>query len=88
MPASSLQVLPCSSQIVYRLSDTIFVMLSLTSKVILQASLFRDQWRQLILLPLSKLSSDSSPSSYVLVINALDECDRDKHIRIILLALS
>jgi DNA-binding CsgD family transcriptional regulator len=49
---------------------------------------FRDQWSQLILCPLSKLGSGSSPSSYVLVIDALDECDRDEHIRMILLLLT
>jgi hypothetical protein len=49
---------------------------------------FRDQWSQLILFPLSKLGSGSSPSSYVLVIDALDECDRDEHIRMILLLLT
>ncbi|KAH8650313.1 hypothetical protein BGZ60DRAFT_473956 [Tricladium varicosporioides] len=45
---------------------------------------FRDQWSQLILSPLSKLGSSSSSSSYVLVIDALDECDKDEHIRMIL----
>ena len=34
-----------------------------------------DQWRQLVLRPLSKLTGDSYPSSsYVLVVDALDEC--------------
>ncbi|SLM34884.1 P-loop containing nucleoside triphosphate hydrolase [Lasallia pustulata] len=32
-----------------------------------------DQWRQVVLGPLSKLSGDSYPSSYILVIDALDE---------------
>ncbi|KAH6714535.1 vegetative incompatibility protein HET-E-1 [Leptodontidium sp. MPI-SDFR-AT-0119] len=45
---------------------------------------FRDQWSQLILFPLSKLGSGSSSSPYVLVIDALDECDKDEHIRMIL----
>jgi hypothetical protein len=44
----------------------------------------RDQWRQIVLAPLSKLTNDSCPSSYVLVVDALDECDDDKSIRIIL----
>ncbi|SLM40026.1 WD40/YVTN repeat-like-containing domain, partial [Lasallia pustulata] len=43
-----------------------------------------DQWRQVVLGPLSKLSGDSYPSSYILVIDALDECDNDDDIRIIL----
>jgi hypothetical protein len=49
---------------------------------------FHDQWRQLIFCPLSKLGSDSSPSSFVLVIDALDECDGDEHIEMILLLLA
>jgi hypothetical protein len=49
---------------------------------------FRDQWSQLILFPWSKLNSGLSPSSYVLVIDALDECDKDEHIRMILLLLA
>jgi hypothetical protein len=49
---------------------------------------FHDQWSQLILFPLSKLGSGSSLSSYVLVIDALDECDKDEHIRIILQLLA
>jgi hypothetical protein len=48
----------------------------------------RDQWRQLVLGPLSKLSHDSRPSSYVLVVDALDECDDDDNIRIILQLLA
>jgi hypothetical protein len=48
----------------------------------------RDQWSQLILFPLSKLGSSSSSSSYVLVIDALDECDKDEHIRMILQLLA
>src|SRR5271170_6830537 len=48
----------------------------------------RDQWRQLVLGPLSKLSDDSRPSSYVLVVDALDECDDDDNVRIILQLLA
>ncbi|KAH6663640.1 hypothetical protein B0J14DRAFT_682901, partial [Halenospora varia] len=49
---------------------------------------FRDQLSQLILVPLSKLGSGSSSSSYMLVIDALDEYDKDEHIRIILQLLA
>jgi hypothetical protein len=49
---------------------------------------FRDQWSQLILCLLSKLGSGLSLCSYVLVINVLDECDRDEHIRMILQLLA
>jgi len=48
----------------------------------------RDQWRQLVLGPLSKLSDDSRPSSYVLVVDALDECDDDDNVRVILQLLA
>lgn len=41
----------------------------------------RDQWRQLILRPLSRLDSTSS---YVLIVDALDECENEDNIRIIL----
>ena len=47
-----------------------------------------DQWRQLILRPLSKLDGNSCLFSYILVIDALDECDNDKNIRIILQLLA
>ncbi|KAH8601786.1 hypothetical protein B0O99DRAFT_562479, partial [Bisporella sp. PMI_857] len=48
----------------------------------------RDQWRQLIYRPLSKLDRRLSPSSYLLIIDALDECDNEDHIRTILLLLA
>jgi NACHT domain len=48
----------------------------------------RDQWRQLILGPLSKLDGNSRPSSYILVVDALDECDNENHIRDILRLLA
>jgi hypothetical protein len=40
-----------------------------------------DQWRHVVLGPLSKLANDSNRTSYVLVIDALDECDNDEDIR-------
>lgn len=48
----------------------------------------RDQWEQLILSPLSRLDGISSPSIIVLVIDALDECDSERDIRIILRLLA
>ena len=41
-----------------------------------------DQWRQLVLGPLSRLKK--SHQSYVLVVDALDECEGDNNVRIIL----
>jgi hypothetical protein len=48
----------------------------------------RDQWIQLILRPLSKLEISSCQSFYVLVVDALDECDDDRNIRLILQLLA
>jgi hypothetical protein len=48
----------------------------------------RDQWRQLVLRPLSRLDGSSSPSSYVLIVDALDECDSEDDIRMILQLLA
>jgi hypothetical protein len=47
-----------------------------------------NQWRQLVLGPLSKLDGSSWPSPYILVIDALDECDDGNNIRIILQLLA
>ncbi|KAH7418721.1 NACHT and WD40 domain protein [Cadophora sp. MPI-SDFR-AT-0126] len=49
-----------------------------------------DQWRELVLGPLKLVKADklSSPSSYLLIIDALDECDNEDHIRIILQLLA
>jgi hypothetical protein len=48
----------------------------------------RDQWRQLVFRPLLRLDSSSFPSSYVLVVDALDECDSEDDIRMILQLLT
>ena len=48
----------------------------------------RDQWRQLILGPLLKLDSNPRPMLYILAVDALDECDDQKHIQIILQLLA
>jgi hypothetical protein len=48
----------------------------------------RDQWRQLILRPLSKLDSYNSQLHCVLIIDALDECDNENDIRTILQLLA
>jgi len=44
----------------------------------------RDQWQQLILRPLSELDSHSYHSSYVLVVDALDECEDNNSIQTII----
>ncbi|KAF2183198.1 hypothetical protein K469DRAFT_786737, partial [Zopfia rhizophila CBS 207.26] len=48
----------------------------------------RDQWHQLVIRPLSKLGGIGYRSSYVLVVDALDECDDDRNIQVILQLLT
>jgi hypothetical protein len=47
-----------------------------------------DQWHQLILRPLSTLDSYNSQLCCILIIDALDECDNEDHIRTILQLLA
>jgi hypothetical protein len=49
----------------------------------------RDQWQELVLCPLSKLHKEGpEPETYVVVVDALDECDSDDNIRIIVRLLA
>jgi hypothetical protein len=48
----------------------------------------RDQWNQLIFRPLSQLIAGSVPSPFVIVIDALDECEEERDIRSILQLLA
>ncbi|KAH8679631.1 vegetative incompatibility protein HET-E-1 [Tricladium varicosporioides] len=47
-----------------------------------------DQWHQLVLRPLSRLDKRLYPSSCLLIVDALDECDNENHIRTILQLLA
>jgi hypothetical protein len=47
-----------------------------------------DQWQILVLGPLSKLQSSGHHTSYVLVVDALDECDDDMGIKLIMQLLA
>jgi hypothetical protein len=49
---------------------------------------FRDQWDQLVLGPLSKLGNHPSQSPLILVVDALDECEDENDIRIIVQLLA
>jgi hypothetical protein len=44
----------------------------------------RDQWTQLILQPMSKLKANPPQSPFIIVVDALDECEGDDDIRVIL----
>ncbi|KAF5672301.1 vegetative incompatibility het-E-1 [Fusarium heterosporum] len=48
----------------------------------------RDQWEHLIIKPLSKLSCSACPPTVVIILDALDECDSEKDIRVILRVLA
>jgi hypothetical protein len=48
----------------------------------------RDQWYYLVLYPLSKLNGRGCQSSYILVVDALDECEDENNIKIILQLLA
>jgi hypothetical protein len=49
----------------------------------------RDQWQHLVLRPLSKLHElEPEPKTYIVVVDALDECDSDSNIRIIIQLLA
>jgi hypothetical protein len=61
---------------------------AITKRKDIASQSLRDQWCQLILCPLSRLGSGSSPPSYVLIVDALDECDKEEHIGIILQLLA
>jgi hypothetical protein len=57
---------------------------ALTERRDITSESLRDQWQQLVLRPLSRLGENGCQSSYVLVVDALDECDNDNTIRIII----
>jgi hypothetical protein len=48
----------------------------------------RDQWTQLILQPLAQLKATLEQPSLIIVIDALDECEEDHDIRLLLLLLA
>ena len=52
----------------------------LTERSIIASLSLTDQWRQLVLGPLSKLDDSDTYPSYVVVIDALDECEGDKYV--------
>ncbi len=57
------------------------------SDIVSQA--LRDQWQQLVLRPLSKLrESGREPETYIIVVDALDECDGDSNIRTVVQLLA
>ena len=77
-PVSSLPALPYKSLSVKRhICEAIAEHSEITSQAL------RNQWRQLILQPLLKLDSDSPHPSLLIVVGALDECEGENDIRVI-----
>ncbi|KAF2187654.1 hypothetical protein K469DRAFT_540708, partial [Zopfia rhizophila CBS 207.26] len=48
----------------------------------------KDQWNELVLQPLSKLEAGPPQNPLLLVINALDECEKESDVRLVLQPLS
>ncbi|RYO89737.1 hypothetical protein DL764_008540 [Monosporascus ibericus] len=61
---------------------------AITDRSDITSQSLRDQWHHLVLRPLSKQDGNGCHSSYVLIVDALDECDDDNSIRIILQLLA
>jgi hypothetical protein len=61
---------------------------AITERPNIASQSLRDQWHQLVLRPLSKLDGSGCQPSYILVVDALDECDDDNNIRIVLYLLA
>jgi len=65
-----------------------YICVAITEHNDIASQSLRDQWRQLILRPLSKLDGNLYSSSFIVVVDALDECDDENNIRIILQLLA
>jgi hypothetical protein len=80
MPVNSLQVLPC--KLAYNApSLRRYISEAAEEQIDIANHSLRDQWRQIVIRPLLRLDKRLSPSSYLLVIDALDEYDNEDHIR-------
>jgi uncharacterized protein YrzB (UPF0473 family) len=77
MMGSSLSAFASSVPIIYR-----FACDAITKHSDTESRSLRDQWQLLVLNTLSKLDSNGCRASYVLVVDALDECDDDNDIQI------
>jgi hypothetical protein len=61
---------------------------AITACSIIASQSLADQWRQLVLRPLLKLEGNDTYPSYVMIIDALDECEDENDIRIVLRLLA
>jgi hypothetical protein len=65
-----------------------YISLAVTEHSDMTSRSLRDQWQLLILGPLSKLDDNGRRASYILVVDALDECEDSNNIKIILQLLA
>jgi hypothetical protein len=61
---------------------------AVTERIIITSQSLADQWRQLVLKPLSKLDGSDTYPSYAVVIDALDEYEGENYVQIILRLLA
>jgi hypothetical protein len=61
---------------------------AITERRIITSQTLADQWRQLILGPLLKLDGSDTYPSYVVVLDALDECEGEDYVRTIIQLLA
>ena len=61
---------------------------AITACNIIASQSLADQWHQLVLRPLLKLEGNDTYPSYIMVIDALDECEDERDVRIILRLLA
>jgi hypothetical protein len=61
---------------------------AVTARTMIARQSLADQWRQLVLGPLSQLDGTDTYPSYVMVIDALDECEGGNDVQIILRLLA
>jgi hypothetical protein len=64
------------------------ICVAITEQKEIAGQALRDQWNQLILQPLSKLDPTSLQSSLIIVIDALDECEGDNDIKLLIQLLA
>jgi KAP family P-loop domain len=61
---------------------------AVSNNQVIASTVLKDQWNELILQPLSKLEAGSFQAPLLLVIDALDECDKESDVRQVLQLLS
>jgi hypothetical protein len=77
----------CAAGVAYSASPA-YIYDAVTERSTTRSQSLADQWRQLVLKPLSKLDGSDTYPSYVVVLDALDECEGENYVHIILRLLA